>query len=142
MSWFCRIAVLLLPCLCAQNVSAGEFPRALRNGLGFDVPIGQHGNLHLTIHERANPAKTGLRFQLRERHFITPKTTWSVGPVVKLVRSFEGQKYISVFPQFRATMPWHDKTIHAYVHYGFWSPDGRHTPVPERAIQAQISLRF
>lgn len=142
MSWFCRIAAILLPCLCAQTASAGEFPRALKNGLGFDLPVGQRGNVHLTIHERANPEKVGLRFQLRERSFMTATTRWSVGPVVKLVRSFEGQKYISVYPQLRATMPWRDKTIHAFVHYGFWSPDGRRTPVPKRAIQAQVSLRF
>lgn len=139
---FFRTAALLLTCCCCLPAIASEFPSKLRNGLGFDVPIGQRGNVHLTIHERANPEKIGLRFQMRERHFETRVATWSVGPVVKLIRSQQGHRFISLIPQLRATVPWGDRQLHASMHYGFWSTDGRKTPVPERTIQAQISLKF
>lgn len=139
---FTRTAALLLTCCFCLPAFGGEFPYQLRNGLGIDLPMGQRGNLHLTIHERANPEKIGLRFQLRERHFETRVATWSVGPVVKLIRSQQGDRVISLFPQLRATVPWNGRRIHAFVHYGYWSPDGRKTPIAERTIQAQVRLKF
>ncbi len=139
---FFRTAALLLTCCCCLPAMAGEFPSQLRNGLGLDVPIGDRGNFHLTIHERANPEKVGLRLQLRERHFETRVATWSVGPVVKMIRADHGHRYISMFPQLRATVPWAHRQIHASVNYGYWTTDGRRTPVPERTIQAHLTLKF
>lgn len=142
MSLFSRAIALLLTSGFCLPATAGSFPSQLRNGLGFDVPVGTHGNVHLTIHERANPEKVGLRFQLRERLSHPPAARWSIGPVVKLIRCQRGERFIRMVPQIRTTLPWQKRKVHAAINYGYWSSDGRKTPLAERTIQAQVSLKF
>ncbi len=138
----CRALTLLLTTAFCLPAKAGPFPSQLRNGLGFDLPVGTHGNVHLTIHERSNPEKVGLRFQLADRLSEPPAATWSIGPVVKLIRCQRGQRFIRMVPQLRTTLPWQKRKVHAAINYGYWSADGRKTPLAERTIQAQVSLKF
>lgn len=140
-------ACLLLFCLgLSSSALAEDWQRQLRNGLGFDFPLGSSGNLHLTLHERRNPEKVGLRIALAER---TPAArdwissgSWSLGPRLMLVRSDEGDQFLSLVPQLRAQFSLQGLTVHTRVDYGFWSADSGRTPLPERCWQAQFSARF
>ena len=132
--------LLLLLCLCACGAQAGE-RGALRNGVGLDCPLGSHGNLHLTVHERRDPRKRGLRYALRERAEPAARLRWSLGPAVTLRQSAHGERFIGVVPQLRLQLPLAADTVHARIDYGYWGA-GRRTTERERVWQAHFSLRF
>lgn len=134
--------IVLLLGLAPHAVPALEIPSALKNGLGVDVPIGIHGNLHLTIHERQRPDRVGLRFVLRERNLNSRVATWSAGPVVKMMRCAEGSRHVTVIPQLRARFAVGPRSAYAWFHYGFWSTDGKHTPMAESTWQLQFQMAF
>lgn len=133
---------ILLLGLASHPATALEIPSALKNGLGIDVPVGVHGNLHLTIHERQRPDRVGLRFVLRERNIETRRATWSVGPVVKMMRCVEGNRHVTLMPQLRTTIPVGARSAQAWMHYGFWSTDGKYTPMAESTWQLQFQMAF
>lgn len=123
------------------RVTASE-GRALRDGVGFDLPLPELGNLHLNLYTRRNARSAGERIALDDG--AAPPPTWSVGGTLELVRTVEGRRAIAVVPEL--TVDLRDEAIYlpfqASLRLAHWRSLAEKASLDDRVPQMMFRWRL
>lgn len=77
---------------------------SIKDGIGFDLAVADFGHFHLNLYSRSNARTEGLRESMAlgdPAGTAAPKSGWSLGGTLELVRTVGGERYVAMVPELR-----------------------------------------
>lgn len=119
--------------------------RRIKNSLGMDYRLAEQGGLHFSVYQRRRPKDVGLRWQLNQDHAGHRVQRWSVGGKLDLIRTEEGERFVSFVPQLMVNPDGAHLRARRWrvrMEYGYWFGSQSRAAVAERVPQVNLKWRF
>lgn len=125
---------------------AGGDGRSVRDGVGFDLNVGDVGNFHLNLYARRNAKTGGRRYALNEdREAPDPGAPWSLGGTLELVRTISGERYVTVVPELQLDLSGSETRylpFQASLKHANWRSVADKASLDERVLQLTFKWRL
>ena len=123
--------------------------KRIKYGLAFDYMLPQGGAVHMTLYQRRNAKRKGIRLALNavdqggQGH---QHRDWSVGLSSDFIRTEKGDRRIGMKPQLildlDKLLDLRDWNMDAKFEYGYWQSGYKRAVTDVRVAQASLNLRF